>query len=72
MSIFFCRNFCPVQPVVFIANPINRFPLGGTQQPCIQVAIVVHIKHSLRFHLLPLLEIRTSLLLGMDMFQIIY
>lgn len=53
MSIFLSRNFASVQPVMLVADPVNRFPLRGTYQPCIQVAIVVHIKYLLRFHTSP-------------------
>ena len=68
MSIFFSRNFASVQPVMLVADPINRFPLRGAYQPCIQVAIVVHIKHLLRFHDLVWLLLHTSPLWGMDKF----
>jgi len=30
MSIFFSRNFASVQPVMLVADPINRLPLRGT------------------------------------------
>lgn len=36
--------------MMLVADSINRLPLGSAYQPCVQVAVVVNVKHLLRFH----------------------